>query len=192
MENVREPLMGCRFSLAVMSDAYAEMILGALGNVDTQRIQSTTDALSTTYFGKRNHVLEAMRDCFVNVNDGKTHITMEATLSTGWHGSDTETFPESDVILKLTGANFNVIGKAAFYSPGTAAHEITHVIDMAKNRGLFVKESFCAIELAGGVNELFDYFNEVMAYAQMHEGHFVLQATLSVNSPSTIKGGKIV
>ena len=78
----------CRFSLAVMCDDYADKILTAIKQVDTQRIHSATDALSTTYRGERTHVLDALQAFFTHANDGKTHITLEASFTGDSVGAD--------------------------------------------------------------------------------------------------------
>ena len=181
-------ITGCRFSLAVMSDDYADMILQALKHVDKSKVWSHTDALSTIYRGKRVHVVDTVKSCFVNVNDGKTHITMEATFSKGCPGDVDE-----DSLLVNTGEpihnvkkNFPVLSKISFYPLGITDYmdHIAYIVNAAIDKGLYKGSSHYATELSGDVHEIFNYFQEMMEYAEKHIDHFVLQVTLSVNSPS--------
>jgi len=171
-----------------MADDYVDQILGAIGRVNTENVWSHTDALSTTYRGRRIHVVDAARAVFVHSNDRKTHITMEATFSKGCPGDmDADSYlAHDDTLSNPRQAGFDVRSKIAFYPLGVADYmeHIAHVANMAVKRGLYQNASHYASELAGDVNVLFDYFNDVLAYAEAHIDHYVLQATLSVNSPT--------
>ena len=185
-------ITGCRFSLSVMSDDYANIILNAIGCVDTQRIWSGTDALSTVYRGERSRVVDAVKSCFVHVNDGRTHITMEATFSKGCPGdtSGDSHLAEADAPAAAptnrAGKNFDVLGKISLYPLGvpTYMEHIAHAVNIAKDIGVFKGVSHYATELQGDVDGIFDCLDEIMGYAEKNVAHYVLQTTLSVNSPS--------
>ena len=181
-------ITGCRFSLSVMSDEYVAKILEAIGQVDCSKVWSQTDALSTVYRGRRIHVIDGVKACFVHVNDEKTHMTMEATFSKGCLGDVEKDYviEEDDTLVNYTNEKFQVLSKIAFYPLGVEDYmdHISHVVKMAINKGLYEKSAHYATELSGDVNELFDYFNEVLAYAEENIKHYVLQVTLSVNSPT--------
>jgi len=180
-------ITGCRFSLSVMSDNYINMILGAIQNINTKNIWSHTDALSTTYRGKRIHVVDAVKACFVNINDGKTHITMESTFSKGCPGdTDADVFlAKDDMPLNQKDKKFNMLSKISLYPLGATNYmeHIAYVVELATKKGVYKCSSHYATELEGDVNVIFDYYNEVMDYAEKKLNHYVLQATLSVNSP---------
>jgi hypothetical protein len=184
-------VIGCRFSLSVMNDNYVEMILSSLRNVNTQNIWSITDALSTTYRGRQIHVLDALKACFVSINDGKTHITMEATFSKGDPEDSNEDLPQAETGALTNSAcdKFDALCKISLYPLGIINYMdyVIYAIDLSKKKDLFIKSSHYAYEIEGGVNDIFDYFDEVMSFAESNTGHFVLQATLSVNSPSILK-----
>jgi len=187
-------ITGCRFSLSVMSDEFVGKILDGIGNVDCSKVWSQTDALSTVYRGKRIHVMDAVKACFIHVNDEKTHITMEATISKGCLG-DVEAdyvLDVDDILVNKTDKSFQVLSKIAFYPLGVADYmdHISHVVKLAISKGLYNKSGHYATELSGDINDLFDYFNEVLEYAERHIKHYVLQATLSVNSPTKVKEEK--
>ena len=181
-------ITGCRFSISSMSDDFISMILGAIKNVNTEKVWSATDALSTVYRGKRIHVMDCLKACFAHLNDGKTHITMEASISKGCPGDVDDDFylAEDDVLLNNTQIKFNVLSKIAFYPMGIKNYmdHIAYVVRLAMNMGLYVESSHYATLLKGGINDIFDYFNAVLIYAEQNVSHYVLQTTLSANSPS--------
>ena len=185
-------ITGCRFSLSVMSDDYVNIILNAIGRVDTQRIWRATDALSTVYRGRRAQVVDAVKSCFVHANDGRTHITMEATFSKGCPGDTdgdsclAEDDAPVDTPTNRADKNFDVLSKISLYPLGVPMYmeHIAHAVNLAKNVGVFKGVSHYATELQGGVDNVFDCLNEIMDYAEKNLGHYVLQTTLSVNSPS--------
>ena len=93
-------ITGCRFSLSPMSDKYIDIILGALGKVDTSKVWKETDKLSTIYRGKRIHVLDAVKGLFIHSYDENVHTTLEATLSKGCPGdTDADSFLAEDDVL---------------------------------------------------------------------------------------------
>jgi len=184
---MNEEIIGCRFSLAVMNDDYANMILKALKNLNTDKIWVKSDKLSTTYRGKLIHVTDALKACFININDGKTHITMEATFSKGCPNyTSLDSFIAKDnILLNPTTKSFEVLAKIAFYPLGTIDYmkHIEFAIDLARKHGVFKEISHYATELLGDINKLFYYFNDLLLYAEEIK-HFALQVTLSVNSPT--------
>lgn len=181
-------ITGCRFSLSVMSDNYVPMIIGAVKNVDTKKVWSVTDKLSTIYRGKRVHVVDCVKACFTNVHDDKTHITLEAAFSKGCPGDidDDSYLSEDDLLLNNTSKRFPVISKIAFYPLGVENYmeHIAYVVNLAIEKGLYTNSSHYATLLEGDINEIFEYLNQVMIYSEKNISHYVLQVTLSVNSPT--------
>jgi len=62
--------------------------------------------------------------------------------------------------------------------------KIAHVVKMAMDRGLYRESSHYATVLAGDINDVFDYFDAALTYADQNISHYVLHVTLSANSPS--------
>ena len=181
-------ITGCRFTLSAMSDNFVAMILGAIKNVDTKKVWSATDTISTVYRGKRIHVTDCLKACFAHLNDGSTHITMEATISKGCPGDvdDDSYLAEDDALLNNTQKKFTALSKIAFYPLGITDYmdHIAHVVRLAMDRGLYVESSHYATILKGDINDMFAYFDAALAYAEKTISHYVLQITLSANSPS--------
>ncbi|MCL2381586.1 MAG: Ykof family thiamine-binding protein [Treponema sp.] len=181
---------GCRFALAVMSCDFVPLILESIKNVNTEKVWSKTDALSTIYRGKRIHVMDCLKALFSNANDGKTHITLEAAVSKGCSGNaDNGSLSAADgALLNNTVKQFNVLCKTAFYPLGIADYmeHITHITKIAKDRGLLVEPLPDVTVLKGDVNDMFDYFGAALAYAEQNVSRYVLQISLSANSPSAV------
>ena len=180
-------ITGCRFTLSSMSDNFVAVILGAIKKVNAKKIWNATGVMSTVYRGKRIHVMDCLKACFVHANDGKTHVVMEAAVSKGSpDDGDDRYLAEDNALLNNTQVKFNVFSAVSFYPMGIADYmdRITHVVKIAMDRGLYVESSHCASILKGDINDLFDYFDVVLEYAEQNISRYVLQVTLSVNSPS--------
>ncbi|MCL2865013.1 MAG: Ykof family thiamine-binding protein [Lachnospiraceae bacterium] len=181
-------ITGCRFSLSVMSDHYVEQILNGLQQVNLSKVWHHTDALSTIYRGKRIHVVDAVKACFVEMNDESTHITLEACFSKGCPGDldEDHVLARDDNTVNNRIRHFPVLCKIAFYPLGVEDYmdHIAYIVRLAMEKGLYKNVSHYASELQGDVNALFDYFNDVLAYAEKNINHYVLQVTLSINSPT--------
>ena len=217
----------CRFTVSAMSGNFIPMILDAIKNVDTKKVWSVTGALSTIYRGKRIHVMDCLKACFSQLNDGATHIIMEATVSKD-RDADDDSFPaQDDVPLNNVREKFDalslfqnsvsfetgfakkrladafsvkskvavpktevleqpLLGKVSFYPLGITDYmdKIACVTQMAIDRNLRVNSSHNATVLKGDINDIFDYFDAVLTYAEQTIFHYVLQITLSANSPS--------
>lgn len=184
-------ITGCRFSLSPMSDHYIDIILGAIGKVDTSKVWKMTDKLSTVYRGKRVHVMDAVKACFIHSYREGIHMTMEATISKGCPGDvEADAFLAEDEILMNepeTGEfHFPVICKISLYPMGVSnymeyiANVVNHAIDM----GVYAGSSHYVTVLEGDVQDIFKFFNEATAYCGKELKHYILEATLSVNSPT--------
>ena len=181
-------ITGCRFSLSVMADDYVPKILGALNAINTSHVWSETDLLSTTYRGHQTNVINTLKELFIAINDGQTHITLEATLSKGCPGDCDDDIPMmlAPVIGESSDKKFDTHGKLSFYPMGEVAYmdHIAYVVNLAIDKGIYDKSSHYATQLYGDVHALFDYFHEIFDYADTFLNHFIYQITLSINSPS--------
>ena len=60
MTNINR-VSGCNFNLSVMSDDFAEIILGALNQVDQSKVWSHTDDVTTVVRGRYEHVFDVVK-----------------------------------------------------------------------------------------------------------------------------------
>ncbi len=184
-------ITGCRFSLSPMSDHFIDIILESSGKVHTEKVWSATDKLSTIYRGKRCHVMDAMKACFIHSWREGVHMTMEATVSKGCPGdTDAESFLAEDDDLanepEIKEVHFPVVCKISLYPMGVSDYMkyIADVVNMSIDMGVYAKSSHYATILEGDVQELFSYFDRATAYCSANLSHYILEITLSVNSPT--------
>ncbi|MBP3371888.1 MAG: thiamine-binding protein [Clostridia bacterium] len=188
---LQSPITGCRFSLGVMSDRYIDVILSAVGKVDTSKVWSQTDKLSTLYRGRAVHVEDALKACFIHAYDPDIHMTMEATFSKGCPGDvDADRFmAEDDVLMNepaIAGVHFPVSAKISLYPMGVENYmqHIAHVVNHAIDLGIYEKSSHYCTILSCDVQALFSYIHDVNEYCAEHISHYIFEITFSVNSPT--------
>jgi hypothetical protein len=185
---------GCRFSLYPMSDDFIGIILGSVGKIDVSKVWSSTDHLSTVYRGRQRHVIDCARAAFVYSWKKDIHMTGEFTFSRGCPGDvDADSFMQADDKLcnseAVSAGDFYTYAKISFYVFGAADYmeHIRYVVELAQKHGLKPKSAHYVTLLEGSANALFNYFDETLSYAHKNLSHYVLEATLSVNSPSVVK-----
>lgn len=184
-------ITGCRFALYPMSDAYAEIITGALWQTDTRRVWVGTDALGTVYRGKLAHVVDAVEGLFALAWRPGAHMAMEGQFSKGCPGDvDADAFlaveEQPANSAKIGAIHFPVQCKIALYPLGEGAYmdQIAEVYHMAERAGLHPATTHYATRLEGDVQQVFAYFQQVCGFMQHKASHYVLTFTLSVNSPT--------
>lgn len=182
---------GARFSLYPMSDKYVDIILGSLAKTDTSKVWKQTDKLSTCVRGKRVHVFDVVKSIFINAYQEGVHMALETTFSKGCPGdTDADSFMEVDdekVNEKtLIGKNFQAVGKISFYPMGEVDYmeHIAKVVMLAKERGVFAKSSHYVSMLEGDIHKIFETLEEIFKYGEENLSHYILQVTISVNSPT--------
>lgn len=185
------PITGCRFSLAPMCDDFVNVILGAVGKVDTAKVWKQTGKLSTVYRGRACHVEDAVKACFVHAYREGTHMTMEATFSKGCPGDiDGDSFlAEDDVLCNEPGIkdiHFPVDCKIALYPMGVSDYmtDIACIVNRAIDLGIYESSSHYCTVLSADVQDLFSYISWVNARCGENLSHYVFEVTLSVNSPT--------
>ncbi|AZZ60245.1 hypothetical protein DSM07_02390 [Oenococcus sp. UCMA 16435] len=183
---------GCKLSIYPMNDEFADVITQAIKELNKKQlpIWSKTDLFSTTYRGEQKNVVEIVKDACKLSYRKNMHTVFELTFSKGCPGDS-----EADQYLNKSGLsspneikkiNFPVHCKYSFYAFGEKDYmkEIEKIIDLAKKSGLNPKSQHYATELNGNIDQLFNYFNQALSYAHEHINHYVIEATISVNSPS--------
>lgn len=180
----------CRFALSVMANNYKTMILDALSAVDPASVVSFTDLLSTTYIGNLDSVLATVQAVFTAVNDGKTHITLEATIRPD---ANCDGLQWQSSVATPVSRNFLVHGKINLYPLGITDYQpiIDDISKLARECGVFVQNNnrqkpttLQAIDLCGDVQDLFVFFTKTYECTAAVLIDFVIQISLSINSPS--------
>jgi hypothetical protein len=174
-----------------MSDNYISIILGALKHVDTSKIWSQTDNLSTVYRGKRVHVEDALKSLFINAFTENVHMSLEATFSKGCPGDiEGESYlgDDDDVLMNepsIKNIHFPVDCKIALYPLGDGNYMdvIAHVVNTAIDRGIFKGSAHYCTFLQCDVQSLFSYIDFVNEYCGNNLSHYVFEVTMAVNLP---------
>lgn len=184
-------ITGCRFSLSPMSDHFIDIILGAIEKVDTSKVWKMMDKLSTVYRGRRVHVLDAVKACFIHSYREGVHMTMEATVSKGCPGDvEADAFLAEDEVLmneqNIQNHHFPVICKISLYPMGVPNYMeyIANVVNRAIDSGIYAGSSHYVTILEGDVQDIFRYFEEATRYCGEELSHYIMEITLSVNSPT--------
>ncbi len=182
---------GCRFSLYPMTDRFVEIILDGLEKTDTSKVWKQTDKLSTCVRGKSTHVFDIVKGLFINAYKEDVHMVLEATFSKGCPGdTDADSFMDVDdekVNEKnIKDKKFNVISKISFYPMGEEDYmeHIAKAVITGKDRGVFAKGSHYVSILEGDVHDVFGTLEEIFQYGEANLSHYILQVTISVNSPT--------
>lgn len=185
-------ITGCRVSLYPMKDQFATQILTSIKETDTSAVWKQTDLFSTLYRGEPASVIDAASALFINAYDEQTHLVGEYTFSKGCPGDHAgDSFLNSQQ-AKPNAANnqekgdFLVDCKYSFYAFGEKNYmeEIAAIVGMATDHGLNPRSAHYVTILTGTASQLFNYFEAALAYAHENLSHYVLEATISVNSPS--------
>ena len=61
---------------------------------------------------------------------------------------------------------------------------IAKIVMTAKERGVFARSSHYVSILEGDVHNVFDVLEEIFKYGEENLSHYILQVTISVNSPT--------
>ncbi|MDR3259019.1 MAG: Ykof family thiamine-binding protein [Fusobacteriaceae bacterium] len=184
---------GCKFSLYPMSDQFITIILDSIETTDTTKVWKLTDKLATCVRGKRSHIADVVKGFFINSYRTDIHMALEATYSKGCPGDiDADSFMDVDNEksneVKLKGKHFDVNSKMSFYPMGEVDYmeHIAKVVMIAKKNNVFVGSSHYASLLSGDVHDVFDTIEEICKYGEENLAHYILQVTVSVNSPTKL------
>ena len=185
-------ITGCRISLYPMKDKYAEQILKSVKENNTEAVWKKTDLFSTLYRGKSPSVVDAAASLFINAYEYNTHLVGEFTFSKGCPGdSSGDNFLNTSEVKPNNETNkangdFIIDCKYSFYAFGEDDYmnEIEKIVGISEIHGMNPRSEHYVTILSGTANQLFAYFESVLEYAHNHLSHYVLEATLSVNSPS--------
>lgn len=186
-------ITGCRFSLYPMSDRFVEIILNSIQRLQLEHVWHQTDHLSSVFRGRPEHVIDCARAAFIYAAaNHKNHLVGEFTFSRGCPGDcDADRYlsadptPQNLAAIPL-GDGMKTAAKISFYAFATDDYmmHIQKVVQLAETAGLHPQKAHYVTLIEGDASALFCYFAQLLAYAHQHLNHYVLQVTLSVNSPS--------
>ncbi|MCE7792569.1 Ykof family thiamine-binding protein [Salipaludibacillus sp. CUR1] len=187
-------IVGCRFSVYPMTDNFVDVIKGALEEVDTSKVWSYTDDVSTCIRGRSEHVFDVAKAIFIHAAKTGVHVVFNGTFSIGCPGdSEGDTYmSEDDVRLNEDGSQNEQVEAAsqfALYPMNNPDYMqvIADQVSVAQEHGTFTKGVHYASRLDGDANEVFKTLEEAFVNASKTDerSHVTMTAAVSANSPST-------
>ncbi len=185
-------IVGCRFSLYPMSNHFVDIIMDALSKVDTSKVWSKTDDVSTCIRGRMEHVFDVTKAIFLQAANSGEHVVLNGTFSIGCPG-DTE----GDVFMSENDQRMNEMNSAAIpiqtaaqfalYPMGTTDYmkKIYGAVEIAQEHGTFGGGVHYASRLDGDANRVFATLEQSFTHTQESVSHVVMTVNLSCNSPSS-------
>ncbi|MEK3786978.1 YkoF family thiamine/hydroxymethylpyrimidine-binding protein [Paenibacillus sp. FSL K6-1230] len=185
-------IVGCRFSLYPMSNHFVDIIMDALSKVDTSKVWSKTDDVSTCIRGRMEHVFDVTKAIFLQAANSGEHVVLNGTFSIGCPG-DTE----GDVFMSENDQRMNEMNSAAIpiqtaaqfalYPMGTTDYmkKIYGAVEIAQEHGTFGGGVHYASRLDGDANWVFATLEQSFTHTQESVSHVVMTVNLSCNSPSS-------
>ena len=183
MENRKEDRnMECSFTLAPMSDAYIDIILGAIAKVDTANITAATGRMSTVYKGTCGDVLDAVKACFVQAWQPGVHMTMQMTLTDDSEPQTAEAICINESLSRKV--SFPVDCQFAIYPETENTAVMKEAAGKAEALGIYRQMNGRKILLKADVHDLFAYFADLYRHCHETYDRFAIEISCSVNSPT--------
>lgn len=190
--------VGARITIAVMSDRYADVILGALDTVDASGLSVDTGDVSTFIGGGETELLRYLTDLsFVIASTGE-HASISVLLSRGCPGEVVCALPGGagprsvdppagrETGLRAT-AEWALYPLADRVFDGTEPdhmRDILAAIELAKSNGTFRGSSHFVTRLEGDLGRIFETVVAGWTLVGRSVQHVTSHLTVSVNSPS--------
>ncbi|HEY4615498.1 MAG TPA: YkoF family thiamine/hydroxymethylpyrimidine-binding protein [Citricoccus sp.] len=190
--------VGARFTLAVMAENYAEVILDALEQADASGLEVTTGVVSTYLSGAEQDVLRYLSQVIATAGRTGAHVSASVHLSRGCPGGVTCEIPAGGAalysetpVLEATGVT--CVADWALYpladagtDGGSADHmrDIYAAIDHARATGITVTSDHYVTRLEGDLGQVLETIAAAWVLVGRSVQHVTTHATLSINSPS--------
>jgi len=190
--------VGARITLSVMSDDYAEIILGALTSTDRTGLSLTTDAVSTWVTGDEPSIARFVTELLAAAGRSGKHVSAHVLFSRGCPGEvvcalPAGRLPGPDALPELPVTGVEALAQWSLYplddagSPGrTPDHmrDIYAAIDLAKATGTFDGSEHYVTRLSGDVAQIVQTVVAGWLLVGRSVQHVTTHTVFSINSPS--------
>lgn len=190
--------VGARFSLAVMADNFAEVILDALRQADATGVTVTTGSVSTHVAGSEQDVLRHLTEVIAAAGRTGAHVAATVHLSRGCPGGITCEVPTGGAARRsevptLEPTGVDCVAEWALYpladgaaDGGVADHmrDIYAAIDHARTTGVTVTPDHFVTRLEGDLAAVLATIAAGWVLVGRSVQHVTTHASLSINSPS--------
>jgi uncharacterized protein YqgV (UPF0045/DUF77 family) len=190
--------VGARFTVAVMADDFADIILAALGAADASGLEVETDPVSTLVRGSEQRVLEYVAQVIGGAAQSGHHVTASLLLSRGCPGEVTCSITpgllaEATSVPQLQPTGVRASAHWSLYPlddtgrPGEAPDHLRDIyaaIDYAKERGTYVRGEHYATLLEGDLADVLGTVAAGWVLVGRSVQHVTSHATISLASPT--------
>ena len=197
----RDPLrfgVGARLTISVMSERYADIILGALAAADTSDLVVETTDVSTFLGGDETALLRALTDLTSAIADTGEHASISVLLSRGCPcevacdlpggaGPRAVETPTGVDTGRYASAEWALYPLADSVSAGVEPNHMRDIyaaIDLAKSNGTFRGSAHFVTRLEGDAGRILETAVAGWTMVGRSVQHVTSHVTLSVNSPS--------
>jgi len=192
--------VGARFTVAVMHDDFATIILDALASADASELDVVTDPVSTLVRGSEQRVLEYLTAVIAAAARGGHHVTASVLLSRGCPGEVTcSTTPgllaAAAAVPDLPATGIRASAHWSLYPlddtgrPGEAPDHLRDIyaaIDHAKHLGTYVRGEHYATLLEGDLADVLGTVAAGWVLVGRSVQHVTSHAVLSIASPTEV------
>ncbi len=186
---------GAQFSISVMSDDFADVILGAIRAVgEPEDVRMETDELSTLVVGPPKRVIEVIQQCYAEACRRGGHVTLNALLSRGCPGEPDDPIctpqePEGGVIPdpeSVAELGIPVSAQFSLYPMGLSDHMgvVFSEIERAQATSVYEKGKHFCTKLRGDLARVLACVSACYEGAASQAGHVVIHLSVSKGSPS--------
>ena len=191
--------VGARITLAVMSDDYAEIVLGALDAADRGGLSTQTGAVSTFVAGAESDLVRYLVQLVAAAGRSGAHVSATIHFSRGCPGEVVCELPGgagplAAEIPDVAATGVSAVAEWALYPlddggrPGTEPdhmRDIYAAIDFARELGTFETSEHFVTRLSGDVADVIRTVAAGWILVGRTVQHVTSHVTLSINSPTT-------
>lgn len=194
-------MIGARFSLYPMTDAYVPCILEALKTLDGTALEHETDDVSTFLSGEENLLFETLTTTFQELIASGEHVAVSLLLSRGCPGEPGEdlcdpvaTPSQAEALLDAHDTGPDVACQFSLYPLGVGGYMdaiYAEITEAGRAAGLEVTPQHLCTRLYGPLTAVMGQLRRAFDRTAEVTPHVVIHATLSANSPSRVVSSAI-
>lgn len=187
-------MIGARFSLYPMTDAYVPRILEALKTLDGTALERETDDVSTFLSGEENLLFKTLTTTFQELIASGEHAAVSLLLSRGCPGEPGKdlcdpvaTPSQAEALLDTQGTGPDVACQFSLYPLGVGGYMdaiYAEITEAGRAAGLEVTPQHLCTRLYGPLTAVMGQLRRAFDRTAEVTPHVVIHATLSANSPS--------
>lgn len=191
--------VGARFTVAVMDNDFARIILAALASADASDLTVQTDPVSTLVRGSEQRVLEYVTSVIAAAARSGHHISATLLLSRGCPGEVTCTttpglLAEAAPIPTVAATGVRASAHWSLYPlddtgrPGEAPDHLRDIyaaVDYAKERGTYVRGEHYATLLEGDIADVLSTVAAGWVLVGRSVQHVTSHVSVSIASPTS-------